>query len=416
MPEHNGPEIETEQTSVSELLTGSTALEAVDRAQIDIQVATAKEYPRSVDKSLKQALTLATLDEETAASMFYALPRGGKTIEGPSARLAEIMAYSWGNLRADADIVAEDKTHVTAMGTCFDLEKNVAVRVRVKRRITDKYGKRYNEDMIGVTSNATISIALRNAVFKVIPAALVQRVYRKARLASIGEAGTMEQKRQNAVAWFGKLGVQPEEVFETLGVQGLADIGEDELITLRGLRTALQDGETTVQDAFNRDGSRQAGQATKERVDELRQQLDQVREEEEKEKAEPAEPHEEAGPDHEIVEDEEDGEPTEYQLWKRAYQRECQSSGLEGDARLLWQEEHIGERSQAKWSTDDFRKAAEMLSEGIGLDAHGSVVVGSGEQDEPEPGVETDSTEEGPEEEEAVEEAAARARDGELAF
>ena len=233
---------------------GSVALEAVDRASIDMQIATAKKYPRSVDKALKEALTLATLDEETAASMFYALPRSGKTIEGPSARLAEVMAYTWGNLRVDADIVAEDRTTVTAMGTCFDLEKNVAVRVRVKRRITDKKGQRYNEDMIGVTSNAAISIALRNCVFKVIPAALTRRIYGEARTASLGKGGTITQKRQNALEWFGKMGVTEAQVFEALGVRGMDDIGQEELITLRGLKTAIKDGETTVEQAFARAG------------------------------------------------------------------------------------------------------------------------------------------------------------------
>lgn len=241
---------EIEVGSMEAMLEGSTALEAVDRASIDMQIATAKQYPRSVDKSLKEALTLATLDEETAASMFYVLPRSGKKIEGPSARLAEVMAYSWGNLRVDADIVAEDRTTVTAMGTCFDLEKNVAIRVRVKRRITDRHGKRYGDDMIGVTSNAAISIALRNAVFKVIPAAMVRKVYSEARQASIGKAGTITQKRQNALEWFAKAGVSEAEVFAVLEVRGLDDIGAEELITLRGLRTAIKDGETTVEKVF----------------------------------------------------------------------------------------------------------------------------------------------------------------------
>jgi len=240
-----------ESVEVIPLMDSSIALMAIDKAAIDIQIATAKNYPRSVDRSLKDAMTLATLDEDTAAGCFYALPRSGKTIEGPSVRLAEIMAYSWGNLRAEADIVAEDKTTITAMGTCFDLEKNVAVRVRVKRRITDKYGKRYNEDMIGVTSNAAISIALRNAVFKVIPAAFTRRIYLSARKASLGEGGTITQKRQKAMDWFAKLGVKPEQVFEVLGVKGMDDIGEDQLITLRGLVTAIQDGETTVEQVFH---------------------------------------------------------------------------------------------------------------------------------------------------------------------
>src|SRR6185503_20995123 len=98
------------KVEVLSLTDGNGALSAVDKASIDMQIATAKQYPRVVSDCIKEALTLATMDEDTAGSMFYALPRGGKKIEGPSARLAEIMAYSWGNLRVDADIVAEDKT------------------------------------------------------------------------------------------------------------------------------------------------------------------------------------------------------------------------------------------------------------------------------------------------------------------
>jgi len=244
-------EISVVTGEIGTLLDGADALSAIDRASIDVQVATAKQYPRSVDKALKEATTLATLDEETAAGCLYALPRSGKNIEGPSVRLAEIVAYSWGNLRIDADIVAEDKTHITAMGTCFDLEKNVAVRVRVKRRIVDKHGRKYNADMIGVTSNAAISIALRNAIFKVIPRSYVNKIYGLARTASLGQGGTITQKRQAALEWYSKLGVQPEQIFELLEVRGLDDIGEDQLITLRGLMTSIQDGETTVERTFS---------------------------------------------------------------------------------------------------------------------------------------------------------------------
>lgn len=227
-----------------------TALTSVDRAAIDSQIATAKKYPRSITKSLREATTLATLDEATAASMIYSVKRAGKVLSGPSARMAEVMAYSWGNLRIDADVAGTDAKDVTARGTCFDLEKNVAIRVSVKRRITDKHGKRYNDDMIVTTGNAAISIALRNSVFKVIPRALVSQVYEAARKASLGKGGTMTQKRQAAIDWWGKLGVSPEEIFTLLEVKGIEDVGEDELITLRGLANAVKDGEQSVEDLF----------------------------------------------------------------------------------------------------------------------------------------------------------------------
>ena len=227
---------------------------ALDRASIDMQVATARAFPRSVTKALLEAEGLATLDEETAGSMFYSLPKRkgqDKPVEGPSARLAEIMAYSWGNLRVEADIVGEDKTHITALGTCFDLERNVAVRIRVKRRITNKHGQRFGDDMIGVTGNAAVSIALRNAVFKVIPAALVRRVYSAARQASIGKAGTLDQKRQAAMEWFSKAGIKPEQIYQLLDVKGWDDVGIEHIIMLRGTANAIKEGETTLEQVFN---------------------------------------------------------------------------------------------------------------------------------------------------------------------
>lgn len=235
------------EVEVMEVESTAIALSANERATIDIQIATAKQYPRSIDKALKEVEALACRDEETAASMFYSLPRAGKDIEGPSARLAEIMAYSWGNMRVDSDIVGEDDTHITAVGTCFDLEKNVAIRIRVRRRITDKQGRRFNEDMVTVTGNAAISIAVRNSIMKVIPRVFTQGVYEQARQTSVGKAGTLSQKRQNALNWFTKVGLPEEKVFELLAVNGLEDIGIDELIRLRGLRTALKEGDTTVE-------------------------------------------------------------------------------------------------------------------------------------------------------------------------
>lgn len=55
-------------------------LEQITRGEIDMQIATAKKYPRSISKFKAKALEMATLDEETAESCFYNLPREGKEI------------------------------------------------------------------------------------------------------------------------------------------------------------------------------------------------------------------------------------------------------------------------------------------------------------------------------------------------
>jgi len=222
-------------------------MRAMDRAQLDVQIATAKQYPRVLSKCLDNALELATIDADVAATMFYVLPRAGKRIEGPSVRLAEVIAYSWGNIRAESRVISVERAYVVAEGTCFDVERNTGFRVVVKRRITRKNGQRFDDDMIGVTSNAACSIAMRNAVFKCIPQAYVKKIYEASRLASIGKASTMSQTRANLVEWFAKTGIDETLLLTMLKVRSIEDVGTDELIIARGIKTAIKDGETSVE-------------------------------------------------------------------------------------------------------------------------------------------------------------------------
>ncbi len=154
-----------------EIVDSSGSMDATTRAEIDISIATAKRYPRSIQKFKENVLTLATLDQETAESCFYSIRRQGKTIQGPSIRLAEIAVGAWGNIRAGARIVGEtaDGKFITSVGFCHDLENNVMVAMESRRRITKRNGEKYGDDMIGTTANAAAAIGFRNAVLKVVP-------------------------------------------------------------------------------------------------------------------------------------------------------------------------------------------------------------------------------------------------------
>ena len=227
-----------------------SALMDMERAQIDAAVSTAKKYPRSIKEFKRKAMEMACLDEETAGSMFYAIPRGGKNIEGPSVRLAEVVGASYTNLRYGARIVGTDDKFVTAQGMCFDVENNTSVSVEVKRRITDKKGRRFNDDMIQVTSNAACSIALRQAMFKVVPFAFVKPIFQEAKLCSIGKAKSTKERRNSMLDWFKKTGATEAQVLLVVGKKGVDDLTTDDLILLRGLATAIKDGETTIEEAL----------------------------------------------------------------------------------------------------------------------------------------------------------------------
>lgn len=226
------------------------SLELITKAEIDMQISTAKAFPRSLKVFQDKAMSMATLSESIAESCSYALPRGGKTLEGKSVRLAEIICSAYGNIRSGARVIHNDGKTITAQGICHDLETNNCVTVEVKRRITDKFGKTFNEDMQVVTGNAACAIAFRNAVFKVIPSALSDVVYEQAKLVARGTAATLITRREKAIEYFHSIGVKDEQICAVLEVKKIEDIDLDKLQTLTGFRSAIKNGEATAKEIF----------------------------------------------------------------------------------------------------------------------------------------------------------------------
>lgn len=233
--------------------TEAAVMSAAAKAEFDQAVVLAHAHPRSIRRFVQESKELVTISEQTAQECLYSLPRkeNGRTkmIEGPSTRMAEIVASAWGNCQIGARVVEEGREFLTAQGVFYDLQKNVRITVEVRRRITGKYG-RYNADMIGVTGNAACSIALRNAVFRGVPKALWAPIYEEARRIVAGDSTTLSKRRADALDFLKKQGAAPEQIFGLLAVQGVEDITLDHLTTLRGIATAIKDGETTVDEAF----------------------------------------------------------------------------------------------------------------------------------------------------------------------
>lgn len=231
-------------------------LSAINRAEVDIQVATAKQYPRDIHRALNTIKTIATLDPETAEDCFYVLKRGRGNdqtlIEGVSVRLAEIIAGAWGNMRVQTRIVGNDGRKITAQAVCHDLESNLAVCIEVHRRITDRNGNTYGEDMQVMTGNAASAIAFRNAVLKVVPKAVTKKVINDIKQVAMGQALSVETSRQRMIDYFAKLGVSQAEVLSYLEVKNVGDIDAEMIFQLRGLANALKEGTTTIQDTFRR--------------------------------------------------------------------------------------------------------------------------------------------------------------------
>ena len=246
----------TEVAHVAQFESGM-AIHAVVSAEIDIQISTAKKYPRNLGLSLKRIKDIACLTQETAIECFYSLPRkdehgNTKNITGMTIRMAEIVASQYGNIRYGSRVMGHDGKMITAQGICHDLENNVAVTKEVQRRITTRAGKTYGDDMIIMTGNAAASIAMRNAVFTVIPKALMAQLEIEVRNTALGKNMSTEQRWVRARDSYKAIGVTEKQLMEHLQIVKHTELTEDHFSHLIGLHTAItKEKMITVEEAFN---------------------------------------------------------------------------------------------------------------------------------------------------------------------
>lgn len=224
------------------------------RAEIDIQISTARAFPRSIKTFLQKAESLATASEEIAASCSYSVPRKGKVISGPTVRLAEIVCSTYGNIRAGSRVIKNNGRSITAQGICHDLESNSSVTIEVERKITKTDGSQFSEDLQTLTGNAASAIAFRNAVFKIVPSALVMDIYEKTLDVSRGTLETLPKRRDKAIQYFKSLGVKENQICDVLHLKKIEDIDLDTMSTLRGMVSLIKNGESTIHDLFDPSG------------------------------------------------------------------------------------------------------------------------------------------------------------------
>jgi len=245
------------------------ARQVMDISGIESQVSTAHKYPRDAQKALKNSHDIATMSEDIAASMYYKKPVGKDEdgnqsyAEGPSVRLAEVIASQWGNLRVATQIADVGDATITVQAYAHDLESNYQSAATVTRRIINKYGKRYGESQVQVTIDAASAIARRNAIFQVVPRAIADQIFIAAKKVAVGDAKRIADRRDGAIAFFKKLGIDQAQILKKLNRERVADIDAEDVATLIGLWQAIKDKEITVDAAFGEETEKPQSAAEK---------------------------------------------------------------------------------------------------------------------------------------------------------
>lgn len=240
--------------NVAQAQTGSIATDQA-RAIAEIQAAMtlARMNPREMNRvmdKIKRACARPTLAEQAQ----YAFKRGTEIVSGPSIRLAEVLANSWGNMQYGLREVARNNGSSEVEAYCWDLENNVkAIRSFQARHIRNTKKGTYNltdeRDIYELVANLG-QRRVRACILEVIDADVVEEAERlcdvtlKANL-----PGNLAETIKKMVATFNEIGVTAEQIETFLG-HNLSAIQNGEIIRLKKVFRSLKDGMGKKEDFF----------------------------------------------------------------------------------------------------------------------------------------------------------------------
>ena len=248
-----------------EIIQGDS-LELISPTEIDMQIKTAKTYPRVLADVKRDVIELATASQANAESCFYELPAatGRGKISGPSARMAEIISSCWMNSMSGSKIVEISRRFVKAQGFFFDLQKNTRNYVEVTRSIIKADGTRFPDHLINTTCMAAMSIAKRNATFQGVPMAYFIDIENRIKETALGNIKDLEKSRREALDLFlREYEADKAEICKYLHIKSVEDIGMDELWSLKKLLTTLKENPKAVDEIFKRKQAKESTSASK---------------------------------------------------------------------------------------------------------------------------------------------------------
>lgn len=249
--------IESDERTLS--TTVGTAI-ATSRAAQEVQAAVviAKKFPRDEDAAAAKILK-ACKRRALAEVACYEYTKGGQKIEGPSIRLAEVLAQNWGNV--NFGFTELDRRTVAGVGVstveayCWDMETNTrrSVTFEVRHWRDRKGGGGYplqdEREIYELIANQA-SRRMRACILAVIPGDIQDSAVEACAktLAGQSEEPLCDRVRQMLVR-FEEQGVTKADIERKLGHKTDA-ITHQQLARLAKIFNAIRDGVATREEHF----------------------------------------------------------------------------------------------------------------------------------------------------------------------
>ena len=250
---------QTTQFNLGNANTGAmqTGIASREAEEVKMAIFLAKQFPRNIieaENKIKESCKRLSL----ASTAIYSYKRGSSKVEGPSIRLAEVLAQNWGNMQYGIKELENKNGESTMMAYCWDMENNVKQEkiFTVKHvRDTSKYGKQKLEqerDIYEATASSA-SRRLRACILGVIPGDVVEMAVEQCNQTMRGQSDVpLKDRIKGAVEHFGKqYGVTQEMIEKRFGYNA-ESFTEYTLVELTKINTSLKDGMSVIDDWFEK--------------------------------------------------------------------------------------------------------------------------------------------------------------------
>lgn len=223
------------------------------------QIFMARQFPRNVIQSENRILD-ACKRPALAQTAIYSYPRGRTKVEGPSIRLAEVLAQNWGNLSFGIQEIEQREGESIAKAFCWDLETNVRqekiFHVPHSRKANGKLQKLTDpRDIYELVANNGAR-RVRACILGVIPGDIVEKAVEECNKTMTGANETpLKDRISNGIKAFKEqFKVTQEQIEEKFGYN-VASFSETDYVELINIFNSLKDGMAKPADIFGKSQS-----------------------------------------------------------------------------------------------------------------------------------------------------------------
>lgn len=236
---------------------GAVAAMSTTREAQEVQAAVfmAKRFPRDENFALAR-INQSCQRRGLAEKAIYTYPKGGQNVTGPSIRLAEAIAQAWGNIQSGVVELEQNSGVSTCMSYCWDIETNTRdVKIfTVSHTIQTKKGAKVLTDPREIYEHVANQGARRKraCILAVIPKDVVDYAVDACQktLASGYKEPLIDRLRKMVNVFQSDFSVPLESIEKYVGYK-LDSFTEMDMVTLRGVYTALKEGTAKREDYFD---------------------------------------------------------------------------------------------------------------------------------------------------------------------